>query len=190
MNKWKNAFFILASIVVAAIILIVYWLLSPLEKATLLDEVYPYPEGSVLQVKTTVPEFEAVARKYLADAIKDSPIDVQIAIDDQIYFFSELIIFGIHIPIQMDFDPIVDQGNIKLKQTEVHIGKLNIPPSSVLSILRDSVKFPSWIIVQPKEEQIYVDLSRLIIADGNRVRATKIDLKNEQIELEIVIPVK
>jgi len=35
------------------------------------------------------------------------------------YLFSDLIIFGVTIPIQMDFDPIVDDGNIRMKQTQV-----------------------------------------------------------------------
>ena len=190
MNKWKTAFFMLATVVLLTIIIIAYFIFSPTENVKLVDEGNETVKSSILRVQTTTNEFEAIAKKYLAEAIKDSPIDVQLEVDEQIYLFSDLIIFGVTIPIQMDFDPIVDDGNIRMKQTKVHIGKFNIPPSTVLKIVKDSVNFPSWIIVQPDEEEIYVDLSRLNIADGNRVRAKAINLEKDEILLEIIVPTR
>ena len=188
MNKWKVAFLMLATIVLITIVVFAYLFFSPTENVNIANEESVVVNGSVLRVQTTTNEFEAIAKKYLAEAIQDSPIDVQLEVDEQIYLFSDLIIFGITIPIQMDFDPIVDNGNIRMKQTKVHIGKLNIPPSTVLKLVKDSVSFPSWIIVNPDKEEIYVDLSRLNIANGNRVRAKEINLENDEILLEIIVP--
>ena len=188
MNKWKAAFLTLATIVLITIIVIAYLFFSPTENVNIVNEENEVVKSSVLRVQTTTNEFEAIAKKYLAEAILDSPIDVQLEVEEQIYLFSDLIIFGVTIPIQMDFDPIVDDGNIRLKQTQVHIGKFNIPPSTVLKLVKDSVKFPSWIIVNPDEEEIYVDLSRLNIANGNRVRAKEINLRDDEILLEIIVP--
>ena len=188
MNSWKVAFISLASIMIILLVTVMYLAISPIE-----DAAVPAPSsvtGSVLEVQTTTVEFEQIAKKYLADAIKDSPIDVKISIDEEIHLFSDLIIFGITVPIQMDFEPEVHQGNIRLKQTNVHVGKLNIPPGTVLKLVKDSVDFPAWIIVRPDNEEIYVDLSSLNIADGNRVRAKEVDLKGNNIILEIVIPTK
>ena len=190
MNKWKTAFFMLATVVLLTFIIIAYFIFSPTENVNLVDEGNETVKSSILRVQTTTNEFEAIAKKYLSEAIKDSPIDVQLEVDEQIYLFSDLIIFGVTIPIQMDFDPIVDDGNIRMKQTKVHIGKFNIPPSTVLKIVKDSVNFPSWIIVLPDEEEIYVDLSRLNIADGNRVRAKAINLEKDEILLEIIVPTR
>ena len=44
------------------------------------------------------------------------------------------------------------------------------------------------ICVSQDEEEIYIDLSRLNIADGNRVRAKEIDLVGDKILLEIIVP--
>lgn len=189
-NKWKIAFFALLAMIVIAFVVITYSIFSPTEQEELKVGSIENSAGSVLQVQTTTKEFEAIAQKYLGDAIKNSPIAVDIAVDEQIYLFSELVLFGVPIPIQMDFDPIADGGNIRLKQTEVHVGKLNVPPSSVLKLLKDSVDFPSWIIVRPNDEEIFIDLSRLNIANGNRVRAKEIDLKNDKIQLEIIVKTK
>ena len=43
----------------------------------------------------------------------------------------------------------------------MEIGQLNIPPSTVLKILKDSVKLPPWMIVRPKEEELFIDLSEI-----------------------------
>ena len=190
MNKWKVAFFMLATIVLISIIVVAYLFFSPTENVNLVNEDGEVVKGSVLRVQTTTNEFEAIAKKYLEESILGSPIDVQLEVDEQIYLFSDLTVFGVTIPIQMDFDPIVDNGNIRMKQTKVHIGKLNIPPSTVLKLVKDSVNFPSWIIVNPDKEEIYVDLSRLNIANGNRVRAKEINLQNDEILLEIIVPTR
>ena len=70
----------------------------------------------------------------------------------------------------------------------VHVGKLNIQPSYVLKLMNESIDFPNWITVLPDDEEIYVDLSRINIASGSRVRAKEIDLANDNILLEIVVP--
>ena len=188
MNKWKLAFLMLATIVLLIVIVFAYLFFSPTENGNLVNKEGDEVKSSILRVQTTTNEFEAIAQKYLAEAIQDSPIDVKLEVGEQVYLFSDLIVFGVTIPIQMDFDPIVDDGNIRMKQTKVHVGKLNIPPSTVLKLVKESVNFPSWIIVQPDKEEIYVDLSRLNIANGNRVRAKEINLQNDEILLEIIIP--
>ncbi len=187
MNKWKIAFLALASLVILIIVSFIYLATSPTDN-TEIPRANTYPEENVLVVQTTTKEFESIAQKYLAEAVEDQAMEVSLKVEDQIYIFSELIIFGITIPIQMDFDPVVYDGNIRLQQTKVHVGKKNIPPSTVLKLLNDAVEFPNWIVVRPNEEEIYIDLSRLNIADGNRVRAKEIDLAGDKILLEIIVP--
>ncbi|UZN01043.1 YpmS family protein [Lysinibacillus sp. MHQ-1] len=108
---------------------------------------------------------------------------------DDIQLRSTLTVFYTEIPISMNFDPIVDdKGNIILKQTGMNVGLLNIPPETTMKIMRDSVEFPSWITVNPNKAEIYIDLSRINIASGSRVRAKELDLPNDKILLEIIVP--
>jgi len=72
----------------------------------------------------------------------------------------------------------------------VEVGNLNIPPTTVLKLLGDTVDLPGWMIVRPKEEELFVDLSRLPVSGDVKVKAKKVDLKNDDIELEILIPRK
>ncbi|WP_042475511.1 YpmS family protein [Bacillus ndiopicus] len=187
MNKWKVAFFLLAGAVIFTLVFIVYLATSKVEEKAIPDQ--QKITGHVLTVQTTAKEFEAIAKKYMGKGpLEKSPIPVEIEVNEQVQLFSELIVFGITVPISMDFEPIVSDGNIRLKQTEVNVGKLNIPPSTVLKLMKDAIEFPDWMIVRPNEEEIYVDLSRINIASGSRVRAKEVDLKNDKILLEIIIP--
>ncbi|MEC1177004.1 YpmS family protein [Metasolibacillus meyeri] len=187
MNKWKVAFFLLAGTVLFTLVFIVYLATSKVDEQAI-PEVQS-ATGHVLTVQTTAKEFEAIAKKYMGKGpLGKSPIPVEMEVNEQVQLFSELIVFGITVPISMDFEPIVSDGNIRLKQTEVNVGKLNIPPSTVLKLMKDAIEFPDWMIVRPNEEEIYVDLSRINIASGSRVRAKEIDLPNDKILLEIIIP--
>lgn len=189
MNKWKVAFFLLSGVIIFSIIVIFYWATSPSDDVAIPES--QEMKGNVLVVETTAKEFESIARQYLGDALnKGGQLPVEIKVNDQIQLFSELIAFNVTVPIVMNFEPIVSDGNIRLKQTAVNVGKLNIPPTTVLKLMKDSIKLPSWMMVRPNEEEIYVDLSRINIASGSRVRAKEIDLKNDKIILEIIVPSK
>lgn len=183
----ESRLFLLAGAVIFSIVFIVYLATSKVEGKAIPEQ--QQITGHVLTVQTTAKEFEAIAKKYMGKGpLEKSPVPVEIEVNEQVQLFSELIVFGITVPISMDFEPIVSDGNIRLKQTEVNVGKLNIPPSTVLKLMKDAIEFPSWMIVRPNEEEIYVDLSRINIASGSRVRAKEIDLKNDKILLEIIIP--
>ena len=186
MNKWKIAFFTLAGAIVLVIALLVYLVTVPAEEVEILDP--KQTEGNIITVQTTAKEFEAITKQYLSNVLDKSPLPVEIEMKEQIRLVSTLTIFSVDVPITMDFEPIVEEGNIVLKQTSVNVGKLNIPPQTVLKLMKDSIEFPYWITVNPNDEEIYVDLSRINIASGSRVRAKEIDLRNDHIILEVVVP--
>jgi len=191
MDKWKVAFFALAGTVLFAILLVVFLATRPVDDVHVAKSSAGESEskGNVLVVQTTTKELESISKKYLKDAAKGSPLPLDFTIGDDIQLRSTLTVFYTEIPISMNFDPIVDdKGNIILKQTGMNVGLLNIPPETTMKIMRDSVEFPSWITVNPNKAEIYIDLSRINIASGSRVRAKELDLPKDKILLEIIVP--
>lgn len=186
MNKWKIAFLILAGAILFVAAGLYYFATADVEQAKI--EEPSFPNGNVLTVETTVKEFEAIAKKYLGDELKKTPVQIEMAIKDKIYLYGTMTAFNIDVPIQMDYEPIVEKGNIVLKQTAIHVGKVNIPPKTVLKLIQSSVEFPAWITVKPNDEEIYVDLSLINVAADTKLRAKEIDLRNDKILLEIIIP--
>lgn len=189
MNKWKFAFFALAGTVLFAILLVVFLATRPVDGVNLAESSKDESEvkGNVLVVQTTTKELESISKKYLKDA--GSPLPLDFTIGDDIQLKSTLKVFYTEIPISMNFDPIVDEkGNIILKQTGMNVGLLNIPPETTMKIMRDTVEFPSWITVNPNKAEIYIDLSRINIASGSRIKAKELDLPKDKILLEIIVP--
>lgn len=170
--------------------LLFLWISTPSEK-TILPEPVAASNGSILTVKTTKENFEGIANTYIMDAIKTKPLPVTLNVEDQIFLTTELTIFSVKLPVIMKFDPIVEpNGNLKLVQQGVEVGRLEIPPESVLKLLKDSVSLPNWMIVRPKEKDVYIDLSRIPMQSNVEVRAKKVNLKEDEIILEILIPNK
>lgn len=188
MNKWKIAFFVL----VVALILGAVWLVNMISTES---ESYELAEraaatsGGELRVQTTKSDFEALANKYIQEAVENQPIPLELTVDNQIALVSELTVFTLTIPVQMYFDPIVQEdGNIQLKQDKVDIGQLSIPPEQVLKLLRDSINLPTWMVVSPADESVFIDLGGLPIDGDFDIRAEKIDLENDEIILSVTVP--
>lgn len=190
MNVWKVAFFILSGSIVLLLAFVIYWATSSVETAIPSPkETSLKPSDSVLYVETTAEDFEKMAIKYLAQELKNSSFPVDIEINDAIQISSEIIAFGITVPVSMKFEPVVNEhGNIHLVQSEVNVGSLNLPSSMVLKLMNEAIDFPEWMIIRPDAQEIFVDLSNLSLSSGARVKAKEIDLKNNRILLEIVIP--
>lgn len=191
MNKWKVAFFMLASAIIIAIGFIIYWATSPLEDPPIpsTTKIENPSNESTLLVETTAKDFEKLAMKYLGGELNQTEFPVEFVINDQIQLFSELVIFGVSVPISMDFEPVVgEDGNISLKQKKVNVGSFNIPPTTVLRLMRDAIDFPEWVTIRPDAEEIFVDLSNLSVAEGSKVKAKEIDLANDRILLEVTVP--
>lgn len=190
MNFWKFAFLGLIGVIVLVIGTALYWVTAPIDSGlTASEESKVSPTDSVLYVETTAEDFEKLTMKYLSKELENSSLPVDFVVNDQIQLFSEIIAFGTTVSVSMKFEPEVnEQGNIHLKQTEVNVGRLNLPPSMVLRLMNEAVDFPPWMVVRPKEEEIFVDLSNLTIASGAKVKAKEIDLPNDRILLEVIVP--
>ena len=190
MNPWKVAFLLLIALIITGVLGFIFWISSPSEK-TPIPEAKAASEGNVLTVKTTKEDFEGIANKYIRDAMKDQPMPVIMDVEDQILLSTELTIFSIKLPVIMSFEPFVEEdGNLRLKQSGLEVGRLELEPESVLTLLKESVALPEWMIVRPDEEDVYIDLSRIPMQSGMEVRAKEFNLKEDEITLEVLVPNK
>ena len=89
----------------------------------------------------------------------------------------------------MFFEPYVEEnGNIRLEQSSVEIGRLSLDPETILKLLRDSIELPKWMVVDPEKEEVLIQLSDIPMDSGVGVRAKELNLAEDIITLEIVIP--
>lgn len=189
LNRWKIAFLGLVGIIIVGVVALVIFIESPGDSDPLpITERYS-GKGSVLSVKASREDLENLANTYIGKAMKGDPLPVTMKFEDDVILHSEIVAFTIKIPINMHFEPIVlNDGNLMLKQTSMELGPLDIPPASVLKILRDSIKLPEWMVVRPKEEEIFINLAELPVSGNLQVRAKTLNLAEDDIVLEVTIP--
>ncbi|SDN06913.1 Uncharacterized protein YpmS [Psychrobacillus sp. OK028] len=188
MNKWKIAFILLVIIIIGSIGTLFYWITTPAEPIVI-EETSPSAEGNVLTVNATKEDFQAIANTYLKKAIGGKPLPLQLSVEDQIILSTEFQAFSINLPVRMIFEPYVEEnGNIRLEQSSVEIGKLPLDPEQILKLLRDSVELPEWMVVNPAEEEVLIQLTDIPMTSGVHVRAKEFNLAEDIITLEIVIP--
>lgn len=189
MNRWKVSFFLLAGVVLAVIVYLIVLIGTPTQSEPIPKAKEHAKVNNSLTVSATKEDFEGIANTFIRKAMKEEPLPVTMQVGDDITLSSELIVFSYKLPVKMHFDPIVQEdGNLLLKQSSLEIGLLNLPPSTVLKVLKDSVELPQWMIVRPKEEEIFIDLSDLPISGDLQVKAKQFNLEAEEILLEIMIP--
>jgi uncharacterized protein YpmS len=189
MNLWKIAFFGLAGMVIASIVYLFILLGVTDDSAPIPKADNTIQSANYLTVRATKKDFEGIANTYIRKAINKEPLPLTMMVEDNIILLSELTVFSYKLPVKMYFDPVVrEDGNLTLKQSKLEIGKYNIQPATVLKILKDSVDLPPWMIVRPKEEEVFIDLSALPISGDLQVRAKEFNLDKDEIILEITIP--
>ncbi|MFD1206139.1 MULTISPECIES: YpmS family protein [Sporosarcina] len=189
MNFWKWAFFTLAGLIVAGVVAFIIFLETP-GTSEPLPELHTFrATDHVLTVKATKEDFEGIANHFIRKAMKGEPLPVTMSVKDDVILQSELTVFNITLPVVMHFDPEVrEDGNLILNLSSLEIGAYNMQPSAVLKILRDSFKLPEWMVIRPKEEEIFLSLTDLPVSGDLVVRAKSFNLAEDDIELEIVIP--
>lgn len=191
MNKWKIAFFVLLFILIL-VGGIIYWKVFAVSASAPIEETpLNMEEKRTLQVQTTREDFEAIANTYMQRAIpKDTPVDVDLRVEDEIILSGEVPFFTSLIPVSLYFYPVpTEEGNLMLNQTKLEVGRLNVSPRAVLKVIRDTESLPKWMEVQPKEERIFINLNRIPFANGIEVRVNNIDLPNDHIQLDVAVPV-
>src|SRR5699024_2231957 len=189
MNPWKVSFFLLAGIVLAAVVYL-FSVVAAVSESDPIPSAKP-DTGSynALTVQTTRADFEAIANTYSYRAMEQDAMATESAEEEEVAVSSQLEVFSYRLPVEMYFTQnVLEDGNVMLKQSSLEIGKLNLPPSTVLKVLKDSEQLPPWIVVRPKEEEIFINLDDLPISGDIKVKAKEIDLPEDDILLEIFIP--
>lgn len=189
MKKWKLAFFGLLVLNIVVVIGFLFYVTTPANDfsaygAVKRDQI----EGNSLMVRTTKADFEGIANTYIQREMANQPIPLKLSIDKEVNLSTELNVFSQTLPILMKFQPFVQKdGNLLLKQQSVEIGMLDIPPESALKLLRDSVKLPDFMEVNPAREEILLKLTDIPLDNGISVQASSFDLEEDDIRLEVTI---
>lgn len=134
-------------------------------------------------------QVNAVISYYLNHYLKDSKIKYEFDLDDQAILKGKFKLLGYPVPFSIYFDPYVkENGDVQLKARRMAIGSLSVPIKTVMNYIGNSYKFPKWVVLDSKQKMILLKLNQFKMKNGMQIKATRIDLPNDKIDLNVYIP--
>ena len=190
LNPWKAAFLFLVAVLIGGFLLLFTRLTQERENVSQIIAENVVREGDpVITINSNKEQVNHFVDFYLADLQKDAEQQYQFVLKNEALLTGEFDLLGFPVSFYLYFDPFVmANGNIQLKAKSLSIGALGLPINQVLKMIQNNSKIPEWIDIQPKEEMIILRLDQFELKNGMFFRADKINLVDNEIQLNVYLP--
>ena len=190
LNPWKAAFLFLVAVLIGGFLLLFTRLTQERENVSQIIAENVVREGDpVITINSNKEQVNRFVDFYLADLQKDAEQQYQFVLKNEALLTGEFDLLGFPASFYLYFDPFVmANGNIQLKAKSLSIGALGLPINQVLKMIQNNSKIPEWIDIQPKEEMIILRLDQFELKNGMFFRADKINLVDNEIQLNVYLP--
>lgn len=188
-NVWKIISLVLIGLIIGSGLWFAHAVLTPVDQPT--STTTSTTGDPVMTVSLTKRQVNQIVTYYLNDFQKDSKVKYSLTMADQAVLGGNFTFFGQKIDFGLLMDPIVlKNGNVELKARQLNVGSLPVPISYVLNYAAKSFKLPKWVTLNSKRETIVLNLNKFKMENGMQVKATKIDLPNDEIDFSVYLPKK
>jgi uncharacterized protein YpmS len=142
----------------------------------------------LFQVKTNKQDLNQLINHYLEEELSGS-FDYEVLLTDEVELYGDIPVFSESIEMKLTFEPkALENGDLELQQKNISIGKLTLPVHFVLKFIQGSYTLPDWVTIQPNEEKVYVSLQNMKLKSNLKVRVDEFNLKNDDIEFSLLVP--
>ncbi|MGO3380987.1 MAG: YpmS family protein [Loigolactobacillus coryniformis] len=187
LNWWKWLFIALVAILLGSGAYLGVKLTTPPPADTSSEQLIKRDPTFAINLKKS--QVNAVISYYLNHYLKDSKIKYEFDLDDQAILKGKFKLLGYPVPFSIYFDPYVkENGDVQLKARRMAIGSLSVPIKTVMNYIGNSYKFPKWVVLDSKQKTILLKLNQFKMKNGMQIKATRIDLPNDKIDLNVYIP--
>lgn len=187
LNWWKWLFIVLVAILLGSGAYLGVKLTTPPPADTSSEQLIKRDPTFAINLKKS--QVNAVISYYLNHYLKDSKIKYEFDLDDQAILKGKFKLLGYPVPFSIYFDPYVkENGDVQLKARRMAIGSLSVPIKTVMNYIGNSYKFPKWVVLDSKQKTILLKLNQFKMKNGMQIKATRIDLPNDKIDLNVYIP--
>lgn len=190
LNPWKAAFLFLVAVLIGGFLLLFTRLTQERENVSQIIAENVVREGDpMITINSNKEQVNRFVDFYLADLQKDAEEHYQFVLKNEALLTGEFDLLGFPVSFYLYFDPFVmANGNIQLKAKSLSIGALGLPINQVLKMIQNNSEIPEWIDIQPKEEMIILRLDQFELKNGMFFRADKINLVDNEIQLNVYLP--
>ncbi|MDT3390702.1 MAG: YpmS family protein [Bacillota bacterium] len=187
LNWWKWLFIALVAILLGSGAYLGVKLTTPPPADTSSEQLIKRDPTFAINLKKS--QVNAVISYYLNHYLKDSKIKYEFDLDDQAILKGKFKLLGYPVPFSIYFDPYVkENGDVQLKARRMAIGSLSVPIKTVMNYIGNSYKFPKWVVLDSKQKTILLKLNQFKMKNGMQIKATRINLPNDKIDLNVYIP--
>ena len=191
--SWKRRFIILAALNGLVILFLAIYLYSPIPRTELelSSNRYKVENSSQFTVRTTKQNLNNLVNAYLDKLLADTNHQYSINLDDDVQLFGELPLFSTTVPLLINLEPIVQEnGDLVLKQKSISVGQLQLPNKKIMQYVSKYLPVPDWVVINPREEEIYVKITEMEIKSNFKVEVEQFDLEANNIAFKINVPYK
>jgi len=192
-KNWRKRFITLCIINVIVIVALFMYLYSPIPEKDLqlATKDYSKENSSEFYIRTTKQNLNNLVNAYLDKLLLGTNHHYSVNLDEDVQLFGELPIFSTTVPLLINLEPIVQEnGDIALKQKSISVGSLQLPNRKIMQYIDKYLPMPEWVIVNPKEEEIYVKVTEMDIKSNFKVKVEQFDLEANNISFKINVPYK
>lgn len=190
-NHWKRWFLLILGLNIAIILSLLILLFLPTESNKLGKQKAEEETLVSFPVKTNKEDLNKIINHYIQEESSKGAIAYEVYLEDDVELHGTMPFFGEDIGLKLTFEPqALNNGDLLLKQKSISIGRLHLPVSYVMRFIANQYKMPDWVIIQPKEETVYVALSKMKLKNDWQIKVNTFDLINDEIELTFGIPTK
>ncbi len=181
-NWWKWATIIIVGLLIGTSITVWTRIQAPVTQTTKVT--VPQSKGDVMSASFTKKELNRLIDNYLSSYLTQDDVKYTLTVGNHVVVKGSFKFFGAKINFGLECDPYVQtNGNILLKATKLNVGTLSVPITYVMSYLAKNYKLPDMVTVNSNAQTIVLRLNQFDLGNGLYVRADRIDLKNDEINL-------
>lgn len=189
-NHWKWLFLSLMGINGLIVIGVAILLLGPGTQQTERPaEKIDSKSYSEFTINTDKKDLNALINHYIEKEGLNGPVDYNVYLQDEVELKGEIQVFSQTLDLYMKLEPKAQKnGDLILEQKSISLGNMKLPVSFVMKFIADTYKLPSWVTIDPKEQEVYVALHEMTLNNGIKVAAKEFDLENDRISFIMKVP--
>src|SRR5690606_24838704 len=136
--------------------------------------------GAEFTIRSGKDNLSELANAYLGKLPKEDNFTYMISLEDEVKLLGTIVAFGSEVPIQISFDPIVQEnGDLVLQSNNMSLGLLRLPQDRILKYVKEQVDTPESITIKLKEVHIYIAITQMDLKSNFRVKVQQLDLDND-----------
>lgn len=182
-NYWKCSTLALITIILAFCFVVGIRLSQDREKIPVTPSI-AVKGSDIFTISTTKKKLNTLITHYLKQLNQKNQIDYQFVLKNQALLTGKFEVLNFPMTFYLYFDPFVtEDGNIQLKAKSLSFGSLAVPIKEVLKMVKHNYDLPYFVEIHPSDKYILIKLNQLELSNHLYVKAKKIDLVNDEIQL-------